>query len=329
MHNQWRALPSIVLALLLPFAAIAASNDAAPKGHRAQNSERWKPNPFILLALHLRDADLEQRRAFVRIALEELIYAYSTEVAITPDRRDRARDPMKYRRWARGTNRFITDLRAIYDTLEVARVVSLTARPPEKVLLAVDDHVAVIAGPRIGSSQSLEDLIRARFCNDWDCPAVTPSQPVRAASRGIRSQPVWSFRAGGRTTCETEDGIAIEFANRDDLASKRDVCAQFVHELRQVSDVIASAHESGARIQWKQVRIVPLGSGRPEQLVLNDQGDYLLGSWPYLASSNALLRRSMPWLQARHEGLSHRLTLSSSTLRIVRVAGASSRSISR
>jgi hypothetical protein len=207
-------------------------------------------SPFSQLVKRLVAGEAHERWEFAGIALDELILAYEAELLARPVEsvgQAPITSTKKHRRWKKATRWYVSDLEGIREELPSVDDVSLTVRVPESIQLAFAGHVVLIADPRVGGPRLLEGRIWERYCEQGMCDDEAFQLEVTGDGLGAPAPtlPTGSFEQRGRSVCETNDGLVLEFLGHDDVARKRSRCAHIVVELRELGAVLSRANKWG------------------------------------------------------------------------------------
>ena len=280
---------------LVPVPTITATN--------AEN-ETAAP-PVALLAKSMEIASPEARTDFAWIALDEMFIAYDRELIELGARL--GDPPMAHpdARWMQATRDYAKGLRTIADAMTPQTPVDIRVEVPGLLLLYVDGAVVEVSGPRIAEPDFMGKRIVERYCEIRECDLATALQEPAEVRGPVTVKAIWSFSSGRGPVCLTNIGLEFQFNDIRDIAHKRSACVQVAEQLREFSQGLKRAADTGVFIDWEVMTIVSLGAGKPERVLLNRSGQYLLLSLPSLGSSNMLQQIALPWVRARVLGQPH------------------------
>ncbi|MDX1512403.1 MAG: hypothetical protein R3174_01555 [Gammaproteobacteria bacterium] len=261
------------------------------------------PNPLMDFALALKETAPEPQSLadFAWIALDEMVSAYGQE---TLSLEAAGGIPLNHpkARWVIATREYAQRLRAIAESLSAGSAVEIRADAPGMLLLFVDGQIVEVSGPRIAEPNYMGKRIIDRYCEIHDCGFFEAGAEPREQAPPPTIEAVWSFSAGRGPVCVTSNGLEFQFKDLSHLARKRSACLQVAEQLRDLTEALRRAADTGVIIDWPALDIVATSAGIPEQVVLNGRGDYLLVSVPSLAASRPLRDLSMAWIRARLRG---------------------------
>ena len=314
--RAWRrpiCLAAGLLATLLPLWSTAgaqtADRDISAKraypgipSRAALDAAARQPDPLIDFARKLDQAKPEALADFAWIALDEMSIAYEREtIEFDPGEK---RMPMAHpkARWMLATRAYAQRLRNIADTVSVETPVEIRVEAPGMLLIYVDGQVVEVSGPRIAEPNYMGQRIIDRFCEIHACDFFVAAPEPADKGLPVHVEAIWSFADGHGPVCVTSNGLEFRFRDRRQLASKRRACIQVAEQLRDLSLALRRAAATGVAIDWHAIDIISAGAGKPEQVMLNRRGDYLLLSVPSLASSRLLREISLAWLRAQVRG---------------------------
>lgn len=277
---------------LVPTPTIAATN--------AENETPPPPAaPVAVLAKSMETTSPGARADFAWIALDEMFIAYDRElIELGAQLGD---SPMAHpdARWMQATRAYAARLRTIADAMTPQTPVDIRVEVPGLLLLYVDDAVVEISGPRIAEPDFMGQRIVKRYCEIRECNLATMLQDPAEVREPAVVKAIWSFSSGRGPVCLTNIGLEFQFKDIRDIARKRSACVQVAEQLREFSQDLKRAADTGVFIDWEVITIVSLGAGKPERVVLNRSGEYLLLSLPSLGSSKMLQQIALPWVRAR------------------------------
>lgn len=276
------------------------SYPSTPSRAVLQSSAR-QSDPLIEFVRALEETDPAALADFAWIALDEMHAAYEKETIelSAPEHGLALSHP--HARWVFATRAYAARLRELADTISADTPVRVRVDPPGILLVEVDGQLVEVSGPRIAEPNYMGRRIVERYCE------IRPCDLNEAPFNAYSAQPttveaVWSFSQGRGPVCVTNIGLEFQFEDLRHLSRKRTACLQVAEQLVEFSSALSRAADTGVRIDWDTVDIVSTGAGRPEQISLNQAGDYLLLSVPSLGASRALRQLSMPWVRARVHG---------------------------
>lgn len=258
-------------------------------------------NPLIDFAGNLNEAEPKALADFAWIALDEMYTAYEQEtIELNAEQKGM---PMTHpkARWMLATRAYAQRLRTLADAISTETPVEIRVDAPGMLLIYVGGQVVEVSGPRIAEPNYMGQRIIDRYCEIHACDFLAAAEPTeKTLSHDVKT--VWSFADGRGPVCVTSNGLEFQFRDLRHLGHKRSACVQVAVQLRDLSQALRRAADTGVAIDWRAIEVISTGAGRPEQVVLNRKGDYLLLSVPSLATSRALQQISLAWVRARARG---------------------------
>jgi hypothetical protein len=261
--------------------------------------------PVALLAKSMETASPEARTDFVWIALDEMFIAYDRElIELDAQLGD---TPMAHpdARWMQATRAYAQRLRDIAEAMTPQTPVEVRVEVPGLLLLYVEDAVVEVSGPRIAEPDFMGQRIVERYCEIRECDMATTLEEPVEVREPVTVKAIWSFSSARGPVCLTNIGLEFQFKDIRDIGRKRSACIQVAEQLRELSQGLKRAADTGVFIDWEIMTIVSSGAGKAEQVVLNRRGEYLLLSLPSLGSSKTLQQIALPWVRARVLGRPH------------------------
>lgn len=309
IRYRWVSLAAGVLAIWTAAAAQPSGRDVstpsaypAIPSQAAMEASARQSNPLIDFARHLDGLEPRMLADFAWIALDEMYTAYEHETIALDAGKGGLPMTHPEARWMIATRSYAERLRAIADTMSTETPIEIRVEDPGMLLVYVDGQVVEVSGPRIAEPNYMGQRIIERFCEIHPCDFLVTAPEPSEKTRFERVEAVWSFADGRGPVCVTNNGLEFRFADLRELARKRSACVQVAEQLRDLSLALREAADTGVAIDWSAVEIISTGAGRPEQVVLNRRGDYLLLSVPSLAISRTLQQISLSWVRARVRG---------------------------
>ena len=258
----------------------------------------------VHLADALKQAPFDQRRAFVAVALDQMIAAYRIEL-----RRVDGSGSARSGQWAKATRAWLGQLESQRANLDRSASVQVVAELLGPLRLVVDGSPIIVSGPDIIDQEQLEENILTEYCSRWICdfPEETMAERIHRQARDTPGQ--WSLGDRYGAVFETADGLRCLFENMSDLGRKRDVCERLFEELRVLGDSLYELLAQGFTVDWDYVQLRGAAVAENRSLVLNHAGDYLPLQPGLLDERAALWFQARPWIEARAEGRSESLYL--------------------
>lgn len=253
----------------------------------------------------LRLAPNSVQREFAQLALGELDTSHRVEAARSQAGGDRRG------RWAASVESYNAGLRSLTAGITPDTIISLHIGADGRTQLLVDDAVVIISSPRASQQSQLEQRIVERFCARYLCHQLivenlaAPDVDTRGVTFGF------DITEDAGLSCNSGDGLEFLFYVRDQIDERRRWCQQIVAELRMLGWALGEQIDAGVPIEWDQFTIdvtavqADGGSVPGNTVRLNGAGDSLVLPLPYCAAAPRLMRRLVPWLATRSEGLGH------------------------
>lgn len=253
--------------------------------------------------------------AFARAALAEMVLALTTETEIARLQLQSSQlQPSQQQgglmRWVLSVERYIDELQRLAASVDGGAAVAVFAGRDRGLFLLVSGQSIMLSAPRMELQPSFEQNIVDRFCSEYPCHTLTSPATLSAASHGSTSTPPrWSFSEGAGPSCETDDGLVLQFASAAGLRRKRQFCLQLVAELRAIAAAIGREQGRGVQPDWERMAIHAMPADDKYQLDLNARGDSVQLAIPVCAAAPAIVRQAQPWLLARADNRRYTLIL--------------------
>ena len=250
---------------------------------------------------YLHSAPEALRADFAALALERLHHVYTAEAELARDEFARSDEDRDLLRWSSAVEQFAAKLPLSVEEIRAGSVVTLHANVQEGVVIQVAGRVLLLVHPRPDQQAAFERDVLTLFCARQPCDQFTPGAVAAAPIPVTRGdiKPAWHFSAEG-AQC-SYDGVEVVFSSRDQVATRRSLCTQLLHELFTLSDEIAWQHRHAVLIEWQNLTIAATPRRPDHSVTLNRAGDSALLVAPLLYGSPGLLSAVQPWLRGRLE----------------------------
>lgn len=279
-------MPRPVLPILLFLVMVCPSFAQAPESR------------YHRTVVALQSAEPEVRARFARIALFELAGIYLAESDLARAEAESSARGGRLVTWSVAVSRYAEDLFLLLDEIEQGAPVTLRLNEWEVPSISVDRRMVMLAHPRSDQQAAYEQGVLAEFCTGNLCReliAQDETAPIPVSQNTV--SPQWVFSKTGLRCLYR--GLQVSFRPGGQLAAQKSLCRQLMSEAEMLAAEIAWQQRHDVGIAWDdmQIKATP---GKTQHLVsLNEAGDSLLLTLPFIHASPDLLRVLTPWLQQR------------------------------
>lgn len=302
-------LPIALCASLLPTSALVTAADPASRERpKPDTPVETRPSALQRLADQLSERPSEERVAFARTALQEMIATYLEAIEAPPAKPGSPQDRHKLASWRAGAYAYVEQLRGELRAIDRGATVDVLLGPLRTPQILIDGRPVLMEAPRPREALAMETRIVAAHCLAHDCvdpdaePPVAP--PVRSSEEGD-----WRFDAKQGALYVIEDGIVCLYVDVANRAEKESLCRELAAEARRLLSALREARQAAALIDWDAIHVSGSPGDEMQAVVLNAQGQYLELSLPRLVTSTDLSDLVVNWARARLAGQPQELRL--------------------
>lgn len=254
--------------------------------------------------------DPAAKSQFAVTALTEMALALSVEADLARSQLASPGSDPGLSRWVISVERYIDELLRLAQSIAIDTPIKLMTGPEGHLFLLLRGQSIVVSAPRMELQSSFEQRVVQQFCSQYPCERALERASGRAmvTRAGIGAPPRWSFSADG-PSCNSDDGLVLEFESMANLTDKRELCLQLVGELRSIAAGIERLQADGVMVNWSRLAVHGIPGSEEHQLDVNAGGEALRLSLPTLAAHPELLQEVQPWLHARAAKQPHTLVL--------------------
>lgn len=256
------------------------------------------------------------RAHFARLALDELMLAYTDQVERSGRPQRLAGDKTDLRPWRAATLEFVERLRALRERVDFGAPVQVVAAAGGGVTLFIDREPVMLSGPDLRGLDTPQQSVAARFCAAYDCssPAAAGGGEGHAVFDDGDAAPHWSFAQDRSPALVAGEGVRFVYADLSQREEKEQRSRQVMAELRNLVRVLRVAYDNGRELDWERMSLVARGNGALERVRINGHGEQMFLSMPILARTPGFWRQTRPWVRAQVEGRPYTLTVHETAL---------------
>lgn len=246
---------------------------------------------------------------FAVTALTEMAVALSVETDLARQQASTLSD-RGLTRWIVSVERYIDELLRLAQSVEIDTPVKLLTGPEGHLFLLLKGQSIMVSAPRMELQSSFEQRVVQQFCSQFPCErAMERNAATTGLNRvSVGAPPRWSFSADG-PSCNSDDGLVLQFESMADLPAKREMCLQLVNELRSLASELAHLQGRGVLVNWAGLAVHSIPGSDEHQIDINTGGEALRLPLGALAANPGLLELVQPWLHARAANKPYTLVL--------------------